>query len=94
MSGFWEKLKDVETMIGFEISRDDFFSGMTGEVDGSTEDSSTEPDNDVVRDQSVNKPVVDGSAIDEPVINEPVIDEPVVNEPAIDEPVVNEPVID
>ena len=94
VSGFWEKLEDMETMLGFNISKEEFLHWVTGKSDESVEDSSNEPDAKNIRNDSiVEEPVVEEPVVDETVVDEPVVDEPVV-EPAINEPVVNEPITD
>ena len=97
VSGFWEKLEDMETMLGFNISKEEFLHWVTGKSDESVEDSSNEPDAKNIRNDSiVEEPVVEEPVVDEPVVEEPVVDETVVDEPVVDEPVVepaiNEPV--
>ena len=98
VSGFWEKLEDMETMLGFNISKEEFLHWVTGKSDESVEDSSNEPDAKNIRNDSiVEEPVVEEPVVDEPVVDEPVVDETVVDEPVVDEPVVepaiNEPVV-
>ena len=100
VSGFWEKLEDMETMLGFNISKEEFLHWVTGKSDESVEDSSNEPDAKNIRNDSiveepvVEEPVVDETVVDEPVVEEPVVDETVVDETVVDEPVVDEPVVE
>ena len=94
MSGFWEKLEDMETMLGFDISKEEFLHWVTGKSDESVEDSSNEPDAKNVRNESiVDETVVNETVVEEPVVEEPVV-EPVINEPVVNEPITDKPVIE